>query len=170
MIKYQGKERRSKRREELFDIFAVIRYVALTILFSVIIYGMKLIVLTATNASPSGQVGNGMLTLYEVHNTGAAFSLFQNQPEMIIIASFLTVAVLAFIVIIMSVRLTQSAISSISLLSAGIIMNMSERLSQGYVIDYVHCNFLNNFPVFNTADIMIVCGALGLILTVIARK
>ena len=170
MIKYQGKERRSKRREELFDIFAVIRYVALTILFSVIIYGMKLIVLTATNASPSGQVGNGMLTLYEVHNTGAAFSLFQNQPEMIIIASFLTVAVLAFIVIIMSVRLTQSAISSISLLSAGIIMNMSERLSQGYVIDYVHCNFLNNFSVFNTADIMIVCGALGLILTVIARK
>ena len=170
MIKYQGKERRSKRREELFDIFAVIRYVALTILFSVIIYGMKLIVLTATNASPSGQVGNGMLTLYEVHNTGAAFSLFQNQPEMIIIAAFLTVAVLAFIVIIMSVRLTQSAISSISLLSAGIIMNMSERLSQGYVIDYVHCNFLNNFPVFNTADIMIVCGALGLILTVIARK
>ncbi len=170
MTKYHGRERRAKRREELFDIFAIIRYIALTVLFSVIIYGMKLIVLTATNASPTGQVGNGMLTLYEVHNTGAAFSLFQNQPEMIIIASFLTVAVLAFIVIIMSAKLTHAAISSMSLLTAGIIMNMAERISQGYVIDYVHCDFLNNFPVFNTADIMIVFGALGLIWTVIARR
>ena len=170
MTRYQGRERRAKRREEIFDIFAVIRYVALSILFSVIIYGMKLIVITAVNSSPTGQVGNGMLTLYEVHNTGAAFSLFQNQPEMIIIASFLTVAALAFAVIILSAKLTQSAISSIALLTSGIVMNMVERISQGYVIDYIHCNFLNNFPVFNTADIMIVCGAIGLIWTIIARR
>lgn len=162
--------RKRKKEEKVFDIFAVIRYLAMSILFSVIIWGMKLIVLAATAASPTGQVGNGMLTLYEVQNTGAAFSLFKDQQEMIIMASFLAVAVIAFVVIVTSAKLTQAAISSMSLLSAGIIMNMSERLSQGYVIDYIHCDFLPNFPVFNMADIMIVLGALGLIWTVIAKR
>lgn len=169
---YRSRKNRNRKKKEtqIFDIYSIIRYVALYILFSVIIYGMKLIVLAATDASPTGQVGNGMLTLYEVRNTGAAFSLFQNQPELLVVASFLTVAVLAFIVIMRSAKLSQSAISSMALLSAGITMNLVERISQGYVIDYIHCDFMPTFPVFNTADIMIVFGALGLIIAVLTRR
>ena len=165
--------RRRYREEEdegIFDLYTVIRYVALSILFEVIIFGMRTIVQMATAASPTGQVGNGMLTLYEVHNTGAAFNLFQGQPEMLIIASFLVIAVMAFIVIMMSTKLTQTAISAMALLTAGIAMNMSERVQYGYVIDYIDCNFLPSFPVFNTADIMIVCGAIGLIMAILTRR
>lgn len=173
MSKYRRRDREEenqKKHRQNFDISTIVRYLALSIVFSVIIYAMKLIVLHATSISPTGQVGNGMLTLYEVHNTGAAFNLFHNQPEMIIVASFLAVAAIAFAAIVMSARLTQTAISAMALLSAGIFMNLTERISQGYVIDYIHCDFMPTIPVFNTADIMIVFGALGLVMSVLTRR
>lgn len=169
--RYRDDERPSRReREKKFDAGSISRYIALTAIFSAVIYGMREVISYATKLSPTGEVGNGMLTLHQVTNTGAAFNLFHNQPEMIIVASFLAVAVIAFVAITMSAKLTQSAISAMALLSAGIIMNLSERLTMGYVIDYIHCNFMPNLPVFNTADIMIVCGAFGLILSVLTRK
>lgn len=174
MSKYRYRdedERPSRReREKKFDGGTVARYFTLTAIFSAIIWGMREIIMYATSISPTGQVGNGMLTLYGIKNQGAAFNLLHGQPEMIIVASFLAVTAIAFAAITMSAKLTQSALSAMALLSAGIIMNLSERLTMGYVIDYIHCDFMPNIPVFNTADIMIVCGALGLILAVLTRR
>ena len=70
---------------------------------------------------------------------------------------------------IFSSRLTYTALSAMALLTAGITMNMIDRIHHGYVIDYIHCNFMPNFPVFNTADIMIVFGALGLVIALFSR-
>ncbi len=162
--------RQQNNNQPLFDLFTIIKYFALWILFSVVAFGIKVIVLNAIKISPTRQVGNGMLTLYEVHNTGAAFNLFSNQPEMIITASFLAVAIITFIVLIASGRLTQTAVSAMAFLSAGITLNMIERINQGYVIDYINCNFMPELPVFNVPDIMIVVGALGLILSVLTRR
>ena len=169
--RYRNEERSSRReREKNFDAGFILRYFALTAIFCAVIFGMREVILYATKLSPTGQVGNGILTLSMVKNTGAAFNLFASQPEMIIIASFLAVAIIAFIAITMSGKLHQTALSAMALLSAGIIMNLSERLQWGYVLDYIHCDFMPNLPVFNTADIMIVFGALGLILSVLTRK
>ena len=49
-------------------------------------------------------------------------------------------------------------------------MNMIERINQGYVIDYIHCDFLQDFPVFNVPDIMIVVGAIGLMLSLLTKR
>lgn len=161
--------RRHREERPIIDLFAIIKYIALSIVFALITFGVNKIVMTAIDMSPTNKVGNGMLTLYEVHNTGAAFNLFAGQSEMIITASFFAVAIMAFIVLIFSSRLTYTALSSMALLTAGITMNMLERIQHGYVIDYIHCNFMPNFPVFNTADIMIVFGALGLVIALFSR-
>ena len=161
--------RQTKKNEPLIDIAAIVRYVALYIVFSIVVFGVDKVVLGAIEVSPTKQVGNSMLSLYEVHNAGAAFNLFSNQPEMIIILSFLAAAVLVFCVLIFSAKLTQAAISAMALLSAGITMNMMARVEHGYVIDYININALQNFPVFNTADIMIVFGALGLIISLFSK-
>lgn len=161
--------RRHREERPIIDFFAIIKYIALSIVFALITFGVNKIVMTAIDMSPTNQVGNGMLTLYEVHNTGAAFNLFAGQSEMIITASFFAVALMAFVVLIFSSKLTYTAISSMALLTAGITMNMVERIQHGYVIDYIHCNFMPNFPVFNTADIMIVFGALGLVIALFSR-
>lgn len=162
--------RQQKTKEPLIDIFTIVKYFILWILFALVAYGVKVVVMMALSASPTRQVGNGILTLYEVHNTGAAFNLFSSQPEMIIMASFLAVALITFVVLIASGKITQTAVSAMAALSAGITMNMLERINQGYVIDYIHCNFLENFPVFNVPDIMIVVGAIGLMLSLLTRR
>ncbi len=161
--------RRNREHTPIIDIFTIAKYVALFIVFALVVFGVDKIVLTAIDMSPTQQVGNGMLTLYEVHNTGAAFNLFAGHSEMIITASFLAVAAMAFIVIVSSSRITHTAVSAMALLSAGITMNMAARINYGYVIDYIHCNFMSGFPVFNTADIMIVFGALGLVIALFSR-
>lgn len=167
--------RKELRREEhrnrpFFDLATVIKYAFLSIVFCAIIYGIRAVVMAALDTSPVAKVGNGMVSLYEVHNTGAAFNLLHGQTEMIIMASFLAFAVITFIVIIMSARLSHNAVSSMALLGSGIIMNMAERISHGYVIDYIHLDFMPNIPMFNTADIMIIFGALGIILSLFSRK
>lgn len=161
--------RRHREERPIIDFFAIIKYVVLSIVFALITFGVNKIVMTAIDMSPTNQVGNGMLTLYEVHNTGAAFNLFAGQSEMIITASFFAVALMAFVVLVFSSKLTYTAVSSMALLTAGITMNMMERIQNGYVIDYINCNFMPNFPMFNTADIMIVFGALGLVIALFSR-
>ena len=162
--------RRNNNRVGLIDPGTIVKYVILTIVFSLVIFGINHLVLRALAISPTGQVGNGMLTLYEVHNTGAAFNLFANQPETIVMASFIILAIILLVILTRSARLSHNAVSSMALLSSGILMNLADRLSHGYVIDYINCNFAPNIPVFNTADILIVCGALGIILSLFTRN
>ena len=159
-----------KETRPLVDFGVIIKYIALYIVFALVVFGVDSVVLNAINMSPTQQVGNGHLTLFEVHNTGAAFNLFAGQPETIIVASFLAVAALVFCVLVFSSKLTQTAISAMALLSAGITMNMVARINDGYVIDYISINSMPNFPVFNTADIMIVFGAIGLIMALFSKN
>lgn len=159
-----------KERRPLFDIGAVIQYCLISVVFAFIVYGVNTVVLSAINASPTKQVGNGVLTLFEVHNTGVAFNMLAGHTEIIITASLLAIAVLASVVVLYSARLNQSAISALSFLTSGIAMNTLDRAQYGYVIDYISCNFAPNFPVFNTADMMIVVGAMGLIFALLSRN
>ncbi len=154
----------------LVDMAAIIKYAILTVLFSLAIFGVREIVLYSLTLSPTKQVGNGFLTLYEIHNTGAAFNLFAGHNEILISASFFAVAIIAFSLLILSTRLSHTAISGMSLLSAGILMNMFERISYGYVIDYIFCNFAPGFPMFNIADVMIVFGALGIVMSLFSKN
>ena len=106
--------RQQKTKEPLIDIFTIVKYFILWILFALVAYGVKVVVMMALSASPTKQVGNGILTLYEVYNTGAAFNLFSNQPEMIITASFVAVALITFIVLVASGKITQTAVSAMA--------------------------------------------------------
>ncbi len=164
------RRQRDERREPIIDIYNIFKYAVISIILALIAFGVKKLVLMALSMSPTGQVGNGMLTLYEVHNTGAAFNLFAGQPEMLITTSFFAVAIIAFVLIITSAKQSGTAVSAMAALSAGIVMNMLDRISNGYVIDYIHCNFAPNLPVFNVPDIYIVVGAVCLVLSVLTRR
>lgn len=159
-----------QEKRQIFDIGAVAQYFALSIIFALLVYGVNFVVRMALEASPTGQCGNGFLTIYEVHNTGAAFNLFANQPEMLISASVLTVLAIVFCVFVFSAKLSSASIAPLGLLTAGISMNTFERITNGYVFDYIQCNFLPDFPVFNTADMMIVIGAICLVFSVFSRR
>lgn len=112
---------------------------------------------------------NPILRLTFVHNSGAAFNLFESQIPFLV-----AIGVLAIIYIIYSVYISSNALNKASavgfaFMAAGIAHNMYERIYLGYVQDYFNFNFIN-FPVFNMADILITCGAVILISQILAKK
>ena len=103
-----------------------------------------------------------------VRNFGAAFNLFSGNRFLL---SFLSVLVSIILLYIIS---TNKIINNIELLSysfilGGTIGNGIDRLSKGFVIDFINLNFIN-FPVFNIADISINIGLIFIIYGLIRFK
>lgn len=104
---------------------------------------------------------NPVFSVVLARNTGGAFSILEGKT--LLLAAFGTMALLAIFVYVYK-KLDWSGVggdfkSKIELLScalffAGVLGNTVERLSNGYVFDYIKLNFIN-FPVFNFFDILI---------------
>jgi signal peptidase II len=97
----------------------------------------------------------GFFHLTLVHNRGAAFGILKNQIPLFIITSLLTI-----ILIIAHLKKYKTRFSlyslSLSLILAGAVGNLIDRLSLGYVIDFLDFRI---WPVFNIADSVITVGA-----------
>lgn len=101
---------------------------------------------------------DGVLQLTRVHNLGGAFGLFPQHRAAFLglscgVALGLTLALAAGLLLGRLVRIGGC------LLWAGAVGNLIDRLSWGYVLDFVE---LPRFPVFNVADSAIVVGAVFL--------
>lgn len=97
-----------------------------------------------------------------VKNTGAAFSMLSGKIGVLSIISvvFCIGAVLYWVIkkpqhILMKL--------SVSLLFSGALGNAVDRISYGFVVDFISLKWFD-FPVFNIADIAIVSGAALLII------
>ena len=61
-------------------------------------------------------------------------------------------------------RINTYKIIMYSMLFGGVVGNFIDRIFYGYVIDFIDIYiFKYNFPIFNIADIMIVCGTILLL-------
>lgn len=93
-----------------------------------------------------------------VENKGAAWSILENQIWFFIL---MTVIILALIAYAFHKKMIYTKLGQISLvlICAGAIGNLIDRITHGYVIDMFSFKLIN-FPVFNVADICIVCGGI----------
>ena len=98
-----------------------------------------------------------VLYLNYAENTGVAFSMFSDNRWILVgVTSLMLIAVLAFF---LSGKVTgKLEVFSLSLLLAGGVGNLIDRISLGYVIDYIDVRIIN-FAIFNFADICICVGA-----------
>jgi len=114
---------------------------------------------------------NNFLQLNYVENRGAAFGILQNQRLFFILMTF---AVLGAIVIFRykNNSLTRLSRYILDFMIAGAIGNLIDRVRLTYVIDFIDINFWGfyDFPVFNFADIFLVCATILLSLLVILDK
>jgi signal peptidase II len=109
-------------------------------------------------------VVRGFLDLVNVTNTGAAFGSFKNNNTFFVI---LSCCALLFVVTLLVRRRTPDAWRDVSLalLLAGVLGNLTDRLLQGHVIDFLlfdlHLPLAHPWPAFNVADscicIAVVC-------------
>ena len=103
-----------------------------------------------------------ILDLTHIRNTGAAWSIMQGKTWFLIV---LPIAVLIGGIIFMTVKrnsLKKLEVISISMIIAGGIGNLIDRIRLREVVDYISFKFID-FPVFNFADICVVIGEILLL-------
>jgi signal peptidase II len=104
-------------------------------------------------------------TLVHWGNTGAAFSSFNHKNGMFIALSVVTLAFLAAFAVRGAFQHTATRLA-VSLLSAGVLGNLTDRIRHHHVVDFLlfnlHVPFANPWPAFNVADSCI-CIAAGIL-------
>lgn len=89
-------------------------------------------------------------------NYGMVFGLLQGKIKLIILLSFFAIGFLIYY----ANELKNWNVYGLSLIIAGIVGNLADRMVYGYVIDYIHIWI---WPAFNLADIFNVLGVIILI-------
>ena len=118
----------------------------------------------------------GFLRITHIHNTGAAFGLFQNQNFPLTIIAFVGIILilLYFFLVPRHFKLLDTRLSKVALglILGGTIGNLIERLrfvfdsSAGSLIDRLHMGYVTDFidvsiwPTFNIADSALVVGVI----------
>lgn len=95
-----------------------------------------------------------------LENRGAAFGIFQGQVQLLsIIAVGISLVILLYLIKNKDAHPLMKV--SLSLIIAGALGNVYDRLNYGFVVDFIHfhLNELWHFPTFNVADMCVVIGA-----------
>ncbi len=94
-------------------------------------------------------------------NTGAAFSSLQNARWLFISLTIITCMVMLYLMLWDKIK-SGFVYTSLTMIVAGGIGNLIDRIFRGYVIDFVEPTFMN-FAIFNFADSLVSVGAVLLV-------
>ena len=101
----------------------------------------------------------GIVELRTVHNYGAAWSSFSGMRWLLVIVTGCIVLAVLVLLVRRMVRHPLGVCACCLIVSGG-LGNILDRVRLGYVVDMLHLEFWPSYPVFNVADICVVCGAL----------
>ena len=108
-------------------------------------------------------LNEGVFQLYYSENRGAAFGVLQGKQLFFFLITLAVLAAAAYMIWRMpAVKRFAPLWISLLLVSSGAVGNMIDRVSQGYVVDFLYFNLIN-FPIFNVADCYVTVGAFLLV-------
>lgn len=108
---------------------------------------------------------DGILAWTYAENTGAAFSIFSENTNFL--SAFTAVALIFGVGYLVFVKKHHPVYDiCVPLLIAGGLGNLIDRITKGFVIDYIQVLFVD-FPVFNFADCLVTCAAFALMIFLI---
>ena len=135
-----------------------------SLIFVVLDFVVKIIINNNIALYDSINIIPNFFSITYVRNTGAAFSIMENNRVLFIIIAIIAL-ILIYKYLIMNKVIDRYLMISYSMLVGGIIGNMIDRVIYGYVIDYLSFNIFGyNFPIFNLADTFIVISIIMLLL------
>ena len=109
-----------------------------------------------------------LVSLTYLQNRGAAFSILQDQQ--------LLFAVITLVVVIGAIWYLHKhmedslwMVLGLTLIIAGGLGNFIDRISQGFVVDMFHLDFIN-FAIFNVADSYLTVGVIILLLAMLKEE
>jgi len=109
--------------------------------------------------------GVEVISLTYCENTGASFSILQGQRALLIAISLVFVVVMLALLLIGKIK-PKMMIWAFALIIAGGVGNLIDRISTGYVVDFIDFKSIG-FAVFNFADMCAVIGAFMLFFAVL---
>lgn len=112
---------------------------------------------------------DGIFHITYIHNSGAAFSLFQNKTGFLIAMQLIVISIVVIYLVKKQKKEHWCLLLSLSLIVAGGVGNLIDRAMNGYVVDFLDFRF---WPIFNVADISVCvgCGLLVLYMFFIEPK
>lgn len=126
---------------------------------------IKLLVIKYLEPIGSLPLIDGFIQLNYAENTGAAFGSFSGYTWLLSV--FTLVVIVAGLVYLLKGKLKFGVeYVCITLILAGGLGNLIDRISRGFVVDYIEPLFID-FAIFNFADILVTCSAVVLIVWLI---
>ncbi|MCX7871946.1 MAG: signal peptidase II [Verrucomicrobiae bacterium] len=135
----------------------------------------KLAVIELLSLHEDRVIIDGFFKLVYWGNTGAAWSLFRDNNELLTVISLLALLFL-FIVRDKFETSTLSGQAAMGMIFGGIIGNIVDRLIRGHVVDFLYFYVIQRsgnelgFPAFNLADLSICLGVAVMIILIITKK
>ena len=118
----------------------------------------------------------GFFYLTHVRNTGAAFGLFSDAPQLYRLIFFISVSLIAVGIIISFYRKLSPgdrlASLALGMILGGALGNLIDRIFRQEVVDFIHFRLWRGYswPDFNIADTTIVIGVGLLVLELLASE
>ena len=100
-------------------------------------------------------VWDGIFSITYIHNTGAAFSMLAGKTQVLALFQVIIIGVILGYYILKGRRSHPLLRISLAMIVAGGIGNLIDRLTLGYVVDFLDIHF---WPIFNVADIGVSAG------------
>lgn len=121
------------------------------------------------NLMETKEIISNFFSVTKVYNYGASWNILSGYRIILIIITVIILIMLFYYQTKFKVN-TRNTIA-FSLVYSGIIGNLIDRVFHGYVIDFLDFNIFGyNYPVFNFADICIVCGIVLLGIAIIKKE
>ncbi|HIG88549.1 signal peptidase II [Candidatus Thioglobus sp.] len=144
-----------------------LKYYFLLVVFLVVLDQLTKLLIYGYIKPGESVVVNPFFSLRHVHNYGAAFSFLADaggwQRYFLSAVSIIVSIVIAVWMVRVDTKYVLK-LSALSMLLAGAIGNLIDRLSQGFVLDFIDLHYRTFYwPVFNVADILISLGVVLLI-------
>lgn len=135
--------------------------IIIIILFLFLDQMIKYLVASNMHLNQSINIIKDFFKITYVTNDGAAFNLFSGNILFLVI-----IAILVIFYIIKNIKTLEKKEKYIySILIAGILGNLIDRIFRGFVIDYIDFRIFGyDMAIFNFADICIVCSCILLVL------
>lgn len=115
----------------------------------------KIVILMNREKLPITVINNIFMLSY-VENSGVAFGIKVGSIWSFIVINIVILGIIIKFMYSQLQELNNKTIILLSLVLAGGISNLIDRVFRGYVVDFLDITPIINFPVFNFADIMIV--------------
>ena len=126
---------------------------------------IKLLVIEHLEPIGSLPLIDGFIQLNYAENTGAAFGSFSGKTSLLSIFTFVIIVV-GIIYLLIKKRKVDVEYVCITLIIAGGLGNLVDRVFRGFVVDYIEPLFMD-FAIFNFADILVTCSCIALVIWLI---